>query len=259
MLDVVLIKKQQHNILLVRGHYLVCDLVSWQILFDEFSVLLKDKGITANKQSPQTFGGSVAASGSDSRTRLTIPFVLLEDHFSGKTGHKDMEAFLACMLDDLLSNLLQNNNYSILLGQNDRKVRGAKNEIIGRYSHMVVLPGFNHANDIFQNLPDIREKISSAETYKAPAVSPALMANLDYLGDLTIHQREGVIKLDRGYLSSVPGQLFPLELVAWIEQDELVIETAVDKNRLPVGVKSFQENMVSKLTEYLRPKMMTVN
>lgn len=256
LFNVILVEYRQQNILLVKGHYLVCDLVSWQTILDEFNILLKNKGHKKQDTDISTSVDFVTTAETESRTRFSYPLKLVENHFSDGLSDKDIEALMVGTLQSVLSDILQPQEYQIIIGQNGRDTKDIE---IGRYSYMVVLPELKETKGLQFNVQHIKDMIVDAKPFEPLSKKQPYSINLDYLGDLSVNQRSGVLKLDRGNLSPHPGQLFPMELIAWIEKETLVIETAVNKSRFPIDMRSFQDKIAKKLNEYLGQSLVKVN
>lgn len=230
LFNTVLIQFGDKNLLLVRGHYLVCDFVSWQILFDEFFIRLKDKVIFNDK---------------DMNNRYH-PICRLPAHLTSVKGRdKNIEALLTIALDNLLASYFGSANYNILLGYNTRETEVT--DIIGRYSFLKQLPKLDHKDDIQTCIDKAVQIIATANRFDPMRNNVGRLINLDYLGTTDIRNKPGITHLRRGYLSSQSNQLFPIELIGWVQQDALFVEIMTEKDKAPLSSNTMQVQLSERL------------
>lgn len=226
LFDTTLIQHGNNNLLLVRGHYLVCDFVSWQILLDEFFILLKDKVIFDKK---------------DLNNRYHHIY-RLPAHLTSEEGRdKNIEALLTIALDDLLASYFEPSNYNILIGHNARETFIA--DIIGRYSFIKQLPKLDHEGDAQIRIYKAKQIIATANKFNPMGNNIGWLISLDYLGTTDVRNRPSITRLSRGYLSSQSNQLFPIELIAWVQQDALFVEITTEKDKAPINAGTMQDQL----------------
>jgi hypothetical protein len=249
LFDVMLFRYRKQNILLARGHYLACDFVSWQIVFDEFNILLKNKVHILNNRGKVNQLDSIIDYGNNHGCHLNVPIGHLENYFSDENYNQDMEALLVMAVNSFLSEIFQPHEYQILLGQNGRTRESLGMDMIGRWSYMVGLPEIKKrtAGNLHDTLSDIKNIILNSEQFDPASEYTEYMINIDFLGTLPVNYRSGVAKLERGTLSAQKNQLFPLELIFWIEGNTLSAEFAIDENRFPFDGKALQNSLKDKL------------
>ena len=248
----MLFRYRKQNILLVRGHYLACDFVSWQIVFDEFNILLENKVHILNNRGKVNPLDSIIDYGDNHGCHLNVPIGHLKNYFSDENYYnQDMEALLVMAVNSFLSEIFQPHEYQILLGQNGRTRESLEMDMIGRWSYMVGLPEIKKrtAENLYDILSDIKDIVLNSEQFDPASEYAEYMINIDFLGTLPVNYRSGVAKLERGTLSAQKNQLFPLELIFWIEGSTLSAEFAIDENRLPFDGKALQNSLKDKLIE----------
>ena len=231
LFDTTLIQHGEKKLLLVRGHYLVCDFVSWQILLDEFIILLKSK-IVFDPKSLNNWH----------HHKCRLP-----NHLTSNSDRdKNIEALLTIALDELLAAHFKPSEYYILIGHNAREDGNATDDMIGRYSAIRQLPELELDEDPHICLEKVKQIIASANNFKPMQENTGRLVNLDYFGTTDIRNRPGVISLSRGYLSGRSHQLFPIELIAWTHQDALFVDFIIDQNKALINTSTMQ-NQLSKI------------
>ena len=228
LFDTTLIQHGEKKLLLVRGHYLVCDFVSWQILLDEFMIFLKTK-VVFNTKSLNNRNHQICS---------------LPNHLTSNTDwDKNIEALLTIALDEMLAAHFKPSEYYILIGHNARDDGNITDDMIGRYSAIRQLPELNLVGAPHLRLEKAKQTIAAANNYKPIRENRRWLVNLDYFGTTDIRNRPGITGLSRGYLSGRSHQLFPIELIAWTHQDTLFVEIIIDQNKAPIETGTMQDQL----------------
>lgn len=237
LFDTTLIQHRDKNLLLVRGHYLICDFVSWQILLDEFIIFLKNKVM---------FNPTVL--NNKNHQVCCLPTYLT----SGADRDKNIEALLTIALEDLLASHFKSSEYKILIGHNARENGNETAHMIGRYSSIRKLPKLNRKDGAHSRLYEVKQIIASANKYNPMEENIGLLVNLDYFGTTDIRNRPGVTSLNRGYLSGQSHQLFPIELIAWAQQDLLFLEIITEKDKAPFSASTMKDQLSGILRQFVQ-------
>lgn len=202
---------------------------------DEFIILLKDKVIFDPK-------------GLNNRYHQICR---LPNHLTSNADRdKNIEALLTIALGDLLESHPNPSEYHILIGHNARETVTA--DMIGRYSTIRQLPKLDRESDAKIRLDKAKQIIATANTFKPGEDNIGWLVTLDYFGTTDIRNRPGVTSLSRGCLSSQSNQLFPIELIAWAQQDDLFVEIMTEKDKAPISASTMQAQLSEILGRLVR-------